>query len=617
MTACGVLAITLTSALTLTFADGLPLANFQMDDFAGSGNCALCHTALTDQGGHDVSIDTHWRSSMMANGAKDPLWQAKVSSEVARNPALKSVIEKKCATCHTPMATTQAGVLAQPIHLLDGGFFNPTNAFHTVAMDGISCSLCHQVQAGNLGTPDSFSGGYSIDTSTDAPDRQIHGPFANPIVQQMRNNLGYTPVEGAHMADSALCGVCHNLYTPYVDAQGAVQGEFPEQMIYSEWEHSAFNGGPDPRECQDCHMPAADGGVILSNRGGPGLGLQERSPFGRHHFVGGNQFMLGIFSDHLAELGISASTEQLAATRQRTMDQLQQQSARLIPTALRLGDSHIEFDLQVENFAGHKLPSGFPSRRAWLHVRVADAGGTVFFESGKPLPDGRIEGNDADVDILACEPHYASVSRPDQVQIYEAVMQNTDGAVTHTLLRAAAYRKDNRLLPPGFSIATASPDIAAYGRASQDTDFIGGSDRITYNVKTDEHPGPYQISAELLYQTVAWSFAQDLFTDSADTVTRFSGYYEAADHTPTVLASCETELDPAQVYQLAPPNMQPNGSAALPIRGPVGGSIALNWSSNLTEWIRLSSVTQTGLITHVSDTNAASATQRYYRLDQP
>lgn len=62
------------------------LTTFETDDFSGSGICAMCHSSLTDEAGNDVSNDAQWRSTMMANAAKDPLWQAKISSEVDRNP---------------------------------------------------------------------------------------------------------------------------------------------------------------------------------------------------------------------------------------------------------------------------------------------------------------------------------------------------------------------------------------------------------------------------------------------------------------------------------------------------------------------------------------------------
>ena len=60
----------------------------------------------------------------------------------------------------------------------------------------------------------------------------------------------------------------------------------------------------------------------------------------------------------------------------------------------------------MANLAGHKFPIGLPSRRAWLHVAVSDTGGDIIFESGRPLEDGSIDGNDADINLADFEPHY-------------------------------------------------------------------------------------------------------------------------------------------------------------------------------------------------------------------
>ena len=51
---------------------GLSLPTDRGDFFAGSGICAVCHTQMVDEAGKDVSIDADWRSSMMANAARDP-----------------------------------------------------------------------------------------------------------------------------------------------------------------------------------------------------------------------------------------------------------------------------------------------------------------------------------------------------------------------------------------------------------------------------------------------------------------------------------------------------------------------------------------------------------------
>ena len=38
--------------------------------------------------------------------------------------------------------------------------------------------------------------------------------------------------------------------------------------------------------------------------------------------------------------------------------------------------------------------------RTWLHLTAVDVDGKIIFESGRPLADGRIEGNNSDMDIL-------------------------------------------------------------------------------------------------------------------------------------------------------------------------------------------------------------------------
>ena len=84
-------------------AGNLPIQETSL--FAGSGVCARCHEGLFENN-VDVSPVTLWRSTMMANAAKDPLWRAKVSSEVEEFdwfPGLPAAIEEKCIKCHSPV----------------------------------------------------------------------------------------------------------------------------------------------------------------------------------------------------------------------------------------------------------------------------------------------------------------------------------------------------------------------------------------------------------------------------------------------------------------------------------------------------------------------------------
>ena len=201
---------------------GAGLANFETENFIGSARCSICHDLLSDSEGSDMSILGHWRSTMMANAARDPLWQAKVSSEVKRNPGLKKVIEELTATCHMPVAWTQAYTRDADRLVLDNGLLSPKNALHTAAMDGVTCSLCHQIQDKNLGRKESFSGKFVIDTDKQAPEREIFGPYKDPVQRTMQKSVGFTPVYGAQINDSALCATCHTLFTPFVDGQGNV-----------------------------------------------------------------------------------------------------------------------------------------------------------------------------------------------------------------------------------------------------------------------------------------------------------------------------------------------------------------------------------------------------------
>jgi len=511
-------------------APGGPLSAFTTADFMGPSVCATCHINLRDQTGADVSMPIDWRSTMMANAGIDPIWQAKVSSEVARNPELKAVIEKKCSTCHMPMAETQAMTDRMPVSALGDGFYNAAHPLHMAAIDGVSCTLCHQVSDVNLGTMEGFSGGYVIDTSTNAPWRMIYGPYQNPVARQMQNHTGYTPAYGEHMLSAEHCGTCHNLYTPYVDSEGTIMGEFPEQTPYSEWQYSTF--GEENSSCQSCHMPLAEGGVVISQM--PGR-LTAREPFFKHYFVGGNAFMLQLLADWGADLEVSATQAELNTTRDRVIEQVGSNTANLTLTDLALEDNLLSAELEVEVMTGHKFPTSFPSRRSWLHVVVTDASGQIVFESGKPNPDGTISENDADFDATAYEPHYDLITEAEQVQIYEAIMENSDGEVTYTLLRAAAYAKDNRLLPDGADKAKLPADIAVYGAAAEDPNFIGGSDRIWYQVDVSGFEGPFAFSAELLYETLSYRFIQDLLLDETDLIKRFEEYYDLADKTPLVV----------------------------------------------------------------------------------
>jgi hypothetical protein len=130
---------------------GLPLPADRGELFAASGVCSVCHTRMVDAAGSDVSIDAAWRSTMMANSTRDPYWRATFSSEVLKHPAYQEIIEDKCTTCHAPMAQYTEFANGEMGKAFGNGFFDPAHQLHVLALDGISCTACHQIRETGFG----------------------------------------------------------------------------------------------------------------------------------------------------------------------------------------------------------------------------------------------------------------------------------------------------------------------------------------------------------------------------------------------------------------------------------------------------------------------------------
>lgn len=486
--------------------------------FSGSGNCQLCHAAgngaNTSSTGEDVSPPAGWRSSMMASAARDPYWQASVSAEAADHPELTALIEDKCTNCHVPMGHEQA-------HANGAASYSLAEArADGLAMDAVSCTLCHQVVADNFGTAESFSGGYKISGT-----RVTFGPYTFPLIQPMKNVSGFEPVYSSHIEQAELCATCHTLFTPFLDAQGQIAGEFPEQTPYLEWKASAYPASGT--SCQTCHMPAVNEAMRISTLP---QSAPPRTPVFAHHFVGGNTIMLGVMKTHADELGATAMDMHYDSSLARTRAQLQRAAGLSSPGAFVRG-GELSVSVAVANLTGHKFPTGFPSRRAWLHVTVKDADQRTVFESGEWTSGGEIPDVDAPF-----EPHHPELRGDGDVQIWESVMGDVGGDVTETLLHAASYLKDNRIPPRGYSaLAMASDTIGAVG-TDGDSEYIvrngeeyAGTDRAEYRIAIEPAwKAPFDVQVDLCYQTIKPEFIRNLARHDTPEITRFRGYHDAA-----------------------------------------------------------------------------------------
>ena len=533
--------------------------------FSAAVICADCHTsngAIMQFDNPDVSLSTNdispstqWKHSVMANAFNDPYWQAAVEDEVDSFPHLSGLIEDTCSKCHAPMGRTHAYHTNTNLDA-EGYYRFDTAKGEDISREGVSCTACHQMQAD--GTD---SGGYII--SGETTNKVIFGPYAGPQTNPMLSNTTYTPVESKHVESSELCASCHTLYTPSLDPDtGDLTGiSFLEQGPYLEWQNSVYaTGQAQEAQCQDCHMPVPSDTyeTVISTRP-PGNPPSPRQPYGQHTLVGGNAHLLEILRDYSTELGIANTTsttgfnDQIALTRNFLGS-----AAEVTVSTLANVDNNLEFNVEVTNKAGHKMPSAYPSRRVWLHVVVKSAGQTIF-ESGKPDAKGYISTDRARLkadcmsahklegfDTSICyEPHRDVINDESQVAIYETVLGDINNNITHTLLQGSQYLKDNRIPPAGFTnskATTIEPQTVPSG-VSGDNDFNCestdegcGKDSVHYQVNTDGQSGPYTVEVRLLYQATQPGFVDGMH-NVGDRVNRFKVMYDAVPPSVEVLAT--------------------------------------------------------------------------------
>ena len=520
------LAVFLSSAAATAIATSIaagaasnpPAAEFQTSD-----RCIACHNGLLTASGEDVSIGYDWRASMMANSSRDPYWQASLRRESIDHPESAAAIEDECAICHMPIPRYTAHRRSGQGRVFAHLPFAADDKEGRQAADGVSCAICHQIGKQKLGTAESFNGGFVVDAPADPDARPEYGPFeieAGHRRIMLSSTEGYRPTQSDHIRSSELCATCHTLITQALGSDGRPIGRLPEQVPYQEWLHSEFKA---TQSCQSCHMPAVGEPAPITRVFGA-----LRDGAARHLFVAGNFFMQRMLNRYRDALDVAALPQELTSAADRTVQFLQTSAAVLQIDDLRVDAGTLRASLVVENAGGHKLPTAFPSRRAWLHVVVRDAGGRIVFESGALNADGSIRGNDNDADAAKFEPHYSEIRSSDDVQIYESVIADASGAVTTGLLSGVRYLKDNRVLPRGFDKRTAEPDVAVHGSAADDADFIGGADRIVYAVPVGGGDGPFTVDAELLYQPIGYRWANNLKTyGKAAEPRRFTSYYDA------------------------------------------------------------------------------------------
>ena len=465
--------------------------------------------------------------------------------------------------------------------------------YGALARDGISCTVCHHIQI-DPNTP--FGHTFTGDFQVGAAD-QIYGPFQDPKAIPMQQALGLTPVHDTNIRSSKICGSCHSVVLPVFDGNepyikpGSTEPEIIiEQATYPEWVFSDFrDDGATPQSCQDCHMPKTyeglDGELAFkiasiqeasnmpeaeNRRPKSEIDLQPRAGFARHTLVGLNVFFNKLAQQFPDVLGIrtqdpmlvSHGVAPLATTYASMIRNASDRTATIAITEIEKTSEAIVANVEVENLVGHKFPSGVGFRRAFIEFAVLDNAGNTLWMSGRTTPTGILveaHGQPIKGELFwkpNCEPmsaqeqkgfyqpHYRTITRQEQVQIYQELVTDPRGKLTTSFLALAKSVKDNRLLPRGWnpSVALATqaqlgspklsaealvhhvqsilPDAAGgtvddpYYKPISQGGLGGGGDTLTYRVALRDLSGagaPAQVRARLFYQAIPPFYLQDRF----------------------------------------------------------------------------------------------------------
>lgn len=511
--------------------------------FAPSIYCQGCHghdpngRAFIAANGQDVNIFDSWQATMMANSARDPFWRAKVSHEITINPAHSAELQDKCTSCHAPMGRYTKSLRGHGMYSINDLVLD------TVGIDGVSCVACHYQSPIGIGTTN--SGIIHYDTS-----RTAYGPYLFPFDAPMTSFVHITPAYSPHVLDAGMCAACHTLVTHTVDLSGNFTGNsFVEQATYHEWLNSVYNQDKEKTTCQTCHMPQLTEGIQIAT---DYPSTEYRTPFGIHEFAGANTMMLKLMKANKTALGIKASDANFDSTLAATTRMLQQKSIALNTTLVNTTNDSIFFNVSLQNLAGHKFPSGYPSRRAYVEFVVLKSNGDTLFKSGRINSNFEVEGHDANY-----EPHYNVINNQNQVQIYEMVMADVNNNVTTILERAKIPLKDNRIPPIGFTTSHVVYDtVRIFGVSSTDTDFNqsggfdgSGIDILHYHIPRNGYTGNISVSTKVYYQSLPPKWMQEMFSVNTQPINDFKAMFNSADRAPLLVASNQLNATILGLYQ--------------------------------------------------------------------
>ncbi|MFN8467032.1 MAG: PQQ-dependent sugar dehydrogenase [Caldilineaceae bacterium] len=497
-----------------------------VDQIVDPDTCSACHTD---------PIYKAWRGSMMSQAGRDPLfWSA---LHVAEQDVPGS--GDYCLRCHSPK-----GWFEGRSHPTDGSALQGADL-----SSGIACEVCHRavspapsaagadpaavqrdavirdilVQEGKL-PPTGHVGSAMLILD---PEDNRRGPFSFAAPPPHPKATWRTTLLGQGVdpvAESRLCGTCHNLENPALSCDAArkqywpnaedtpppsvaADSNFPVERTYEEWLNSdyataegviapAFAGAKADgivRTCQDCHMPRTTG--VAASTGNPVMrDCKTTGCLPAHVLVGGNSWVPQLLQDPRWRLAAQQDAAALDATVLAARDMLKKSATLSLSVAQKNGSKLAV--VRITNESGHKLPTGYAEgRRMWIALEAYDKNDNLVYASGVYDPGTGVLADDPDLKVYEVKqgltPELAAAVGKDAGESFHFVLNNTTV-------------KDNRIPPRGYTVAAyARPGMVPVGATYADGQYW---DETAYTLPDSA----VRVVASFYYQTASKEYVDFL-----------------------------------------------------------------------------------------------------------
>ena len=429
---------------------------------------------------------------------------------------LLPVVADLCLRCHSPVGWLEghseprdsnrpflkgqfwgAALLQNPIDANTGQPREVNQKEESEAqMDGLQCDFCHRAK-------DNFK----RISNYDKKSRMANGNGGYFVARTDPFEVEVEP-KFDFQKTGEFCGTCHDVTNPIIKTKTRVNGAVPDmfhpiERTYTEWFWSDYR---NEQTCQDCHKPMKF------------LGAQTWLIFPGLDRLWGDVDEKWRKPPFNYQVPLRSEAYQVALIRNHSFVAEQAASVGFVdtPTTVSQGKP-VTVKVKVINKAGHRLPTGYAEgRQMWIHIRVADASGSVIFE------DGVLDGKGA----LVRTPETKVYEQKTLAIDYPTTVIAADDQEFHFVLMNF-IEKDNRIPPKGYNKAAYTADGAfIITRDPKDTDYADGQfwdvTPYTFRVPPDAQ-GDIQLTATLNYQTFNREYIEFLREHDKEPTQRFGG----------------------------------------------------------------------------------------------